>query len=495
VTVHVAAYAQLHTTRIDPNPSRVVPRLVIPYEDAQASYLRTRDLVARIKAFSPEQTASLASALLKRFNRNYDDLSATLVEHAQIVNSVLTDHEYRDFYQELVVGASFTGEFAPEAVAICNPTAVPHPDQSDLREGELRVALGARAIGEGHISTICFFEAVISGNEWDFLPHSDHLDLATIEAGSESNASMFSMFKGYRRRVEMASTNLGEKQSFQHQSSFLSQQLEGLNRWRRFALTRDSRSARSHARDRLYHARFAPDTSLSQRILLPEIADEAHGLEDARLVLFTNENGEQEYRGCYIAFDGRVAAPQLITSPNLREFEIHQLTGPATRDKGLALFPRQISGEHVAIARTNGQDIALARSSDGYFWRLTDVIHSPEYSWELLKTGNCGSPIELDEGWLLIVHGVGPMKCYSFGALLLDKRNPSIVRAKLATPLITTEGSVNTGYVPNAIYSCGSIAHNGTLWIPFSEADKRIRVASVSIDQLLSQMTFTSPGS
>ncbi|MEY4102115.1 MAG: hypothetical protein RIR88_249, partial [Actinomycetota bacterium] len=200
-------------------------------------------------------------------------------------------------------------------------------------------------------------------------------------------------------------------------------------------------------------------------------------------------DGSTEYRGCYTAFDGKMAVPQLMTSGNLREFEIHSLTGPATADKGLALFPRTINGQHLAITRADWQNIALARSDDGYFWKTSDVLYRPQQPWEIVKTGNCGSPIELDEGWLVITHGVGTMRRYSFGALLLDKTNPDRVLATLTSPLITTEGSQNDGYVPNAIYSCGGLLYDGTLWLPFSESDKRVRIASIPIQELLSNMT------
>ena len=484
-----ASFVQLHEAKLEPNPARTVTRLEVPYEDQVNSHARTQQLVQRIKALTVAETESLACAVLERFNDNYDNLSSVLIEHAHIVDSVLEERGFRDSYQELLIGSAFTAEFAPESVAICNPTAVAHPDQSDIPRGSLKVALGARAIGEGHISSICFFEAVVDDSSWRFLPHHDHLSLATIDNGLHTHENLDSVAQGYHRKVAMATTVVGEKRSSRTNPTLLGEELEGYRRWRRYALSRNTKSARTHAQDRLYQARFSAETTLSQRILLPEVTDEAHGLEDARLVNFTPLDGPTEYRGCYVAFDGRIATPRLITSGNLREFEIHRLTGPATKDKGLALFPRPVNGEYLALSRTNWQDIALARSQDGFYWRPTNVIYTPEQPWEILKTGNCGSPIELDEGWLVITHGVGPMRCYSFGAFLLDKNNPAMLKAKLTSPLISTEGSGNTGYVPNAIYSCGSIAHNGVLWLPFSEADNRIRIASVEISRLLSNMT------
>lgn len=309
MTVIAADYVRLHDSLIEPNPARVVPRLVIPLEDHAGSHARSRELVSRIKQLSSASTEELATALVARFEHNYDDFKGVLIEHAHIIDLILEEHQLRDSFQELLVGAAFTAEFAPEAVAICNPSPLVHPDQSEVPPGSLRIALAGRAIGEGHISSICFFEAVVTEDSWKFQPHHDHLALATIENGQQRHELFNSVLQGYDRKMELAGSVVGEQLAHQTNPSLLNEEVEGFLRWRRHALSRNSKTAKSHAQDTLYQARFAPETSLSQRILLPEITDEAHGLEDARFVSFTPEDGPPEYRGCYVAFDGRVAAP------------------------------------------------------------------------------------------------------------------------------------------------------------------------------------------
>lgn len=492
MTIRIAPYATLHDARLEPDPTRTVPRLIVPFEGNASSYKRTEQLAQRIKAIPAADTEKLVAVITKRFGYNFDNFTGIMKENARIIDAVLKNRGFRDNYQEILLGATFTAEFAPEAVAICNPSAVAHPDQNNLPEGSLRIAMGARAIGEGHISSICFFEAIVDAQTWRFLPHHRHLALASIDNGHGKGQRIDALREDLNRKVEMASTTVGETIYNPSTPSFIGEELEGFRRWRKYVMGQTKWAARRQTKERLYQARFSAETKLSQRILLPEVKDEAHGLEDARLVSFSQDDGETQYLGSYVAFDGRVAAPRLIKSKNLREFEIHRLNGPATKDKGLAFFPRKVNGKFLALTRTDWQDIALATSDDGYTWRPTDVIYAPEQPWEILKTGNCGSPIELEDGWLVITHGVGALRSYSFGALLLDKHNPALLKAKLTTPLVTTVGKSNTGYVPNAIYSCGGIVHDHTLWLPFSESDNRIRIASVEIDKLLSKMTSVS---
>ena len=205
-------------------------------------------------------------------------------------------------------------------------------------------------------------------------------------------------------------------------------------------------------------------------------------------MLFTHDDGRTEYRATYTAYNGHAIAPRLIVSPDLREFSVHRLAGPAARNKGMALFPRRIGGDMFALTRTDGENISIARSVHGLSWVDTAVLHRPEQLWEIVQTGNCGSPIETAEGWLVLLHGVGPMRQYSIGALLLDLDDPTIVRAKLPEPLLQPLDGMREGYVPNVVYSCGAVVHDGTVWMPYGIGDQRIRVASMRVDELLAAM-------
>jgi len=208
-------------------------------------------------------------------------------------------------------------------------------------------------------------------------------------------------------------------------------------------------------------------------------------MEDARFVLFTDDDGRVEYRATYTAYDGHAIAPRLIVSPDLCRFSIHRLSGPAAVNKGMALFPRRIGGAQYALTRTDGENVSVARSDDALSWADVALVHRPTELWEIVQSGNCGSPIETDRGWLVILHGVGPMRQYAIGALLLDLEDPTRVLSVLRTPILVATEELREGYVPNVVYSCGAIVHDGTLWLPYGVGDSRVRVASISVAELL----------
>jgi predicted GH43/DUF377 family glycosyl hydrolase len=216
-------------------------------------------------------------------------------------------------------------------------------------------------------------------------------------------------------------------------------------------------------------------------------------MEDARFVRFTGPDGAVDYRATYTAYDGRQTTPRLVTSPDLRVFTTSPLTGPAARNKGMALFPRLVSGRHVALCRSDGETTSVATSRDGQAWEPVRPIHTPQAFYELLQVGNCGSPLETPAGWLVLTHGVAPMRIYTIGAILLDLDDPTTVLATLPEPLLTPAPAESDGYVPNVVYSCGGLIHDGQLWLPYGIADARIGVASIPVKQLLARMTRTRP--
>jgi predicted GH43/DUF377 family glycosyl hydrolase len=238
-----------------------------------------------------------------------------------------------------------------------------------------------------------------------------------------------------------------------------------------------------------YVVEFAADTGLDQRVLLPTAADESNGMEDARFTRFVDDDGAVEYRATYTAYNGKQIAPRLLTSPDLRVFQAHRLAGAAARNKGMALFPRRIGGRYFALCRSDGESTGLTASSDGYVWRAPSVIQRPAAAWEVVQVGNCGPPIETDRGWLVLTHGVGPMRTYSIGALLLDLDDPSRVLGQLARPLLEPTRDERDGYVPNVVYSCGAFRHDGAIWLPYGIADARIGVAWAELDEVLDAMT------
>ena len=241
-----------------------------------------------------------------------------------------------------------------------------------------------------------------------------------------------------------------------------------------------------------YAVGFAADLELSQQVLLPSAPDESNGMEDARFVRFTADDGGVEYRATYTAFDGRRIAPRLLISPDLRTFQAHRLAGPAARNKGMALFPRMVGGRYRSLCRSDGESTSVATSVNGFVWSAPEVIQAPAASWEVLQVGNCGPPIETDRGWLVLTHGVGPMRIYSISAILLDLDDPTKVIGRLDRPFLQPTLEERNGYVPNVVYSCGGLIHDGLLWLPYGIGDSRIGVVWAPVDELLNEMTPTT---
>ncbi|WP_298229428.1 glycoside hydrolase family 130 protein [Gryllotalpicola sp.] len=410
-----------------PDPGRAIARLFLPGESTPGGEPRTEGVLARVLATSPDAIAAEAWSILDRFGARHDGLVATLRANAAAVRAPGAPDLDDDM--AIVVGAAFTAEYSVEGTALCNPSAVAHPDQSGLAPGQLRVMLSLRSIGEPHLSSVQFCEAVIGpGRRWEFLPRQAPLSRAVVSADADSS----------------------------------------------------------------YRAVFDPTSGLSTRVLFPVTDEESHGIEDVRLVAFEHDGG-REYRGTFTAYDGGSIASKLLTTTDFREFAVRSLTGPPAWTKGMALFPRLVGGMHLALGRTDGESLGLARSPDGLDWSTEEPLHGPDALWEVVQSGNCGPPIETAAGWLVLTHGVAPMRVYSIGAILLELADPSHVIGVLPGPLVEPSGLDGGGYVPNVVYSCGGIVHDGVLWIPHGVDDARIRVVSVELDALLAAMRPPSP--
>jgi predicted GH43/DUF377 family glycosyl hydrolase len=476
-------------TELTADPERVVARLFLPGEGLPSTHSRASKIAARVLALSPEQTATLARGLLADFGTRHVDTAAILHAHARAVGSRVPAAVPVSGDQAVVLGASFTAEYAIEGAALCNPSVVDHPDQSGLDAGQFRVAVALRAIGEGHLSCIEFAEAVIGpGEQWTFTQRSAPPAIADVGPGRWRTEHLRASIEHEQQLTELSSATLealpAEFTTTEVELAIQTLPAELLHH-------RDSFSALNALREMVasaYVAVFDEGTALAQRVLLPEAAEEDHGMEDARFVHFTHDDGTTEYRATYTAYDGRDIAPRLITSPDLRAFAIHRLSGPSARNKGMALFPRPVRGSHLALARTDGESISLARSTDGIIWRDETTIHVPTEPWEIVQTGNCGSPIETPHGWLVLTHGVGPLRVYSIGALLLDLDNPARVLARAGRPILEPAASSRNGYVPNVVYSCGGIVRDGRLWIPYGIGDARVAVFSTDLETLIDSL-------
>ncbi|MCW2523363.1 MAG: glycosidase related protein, partial [Frankiales bacterium] len=476
------------------DPARVIARLFLPGQETQSHGISRADaVIARVLAMSELEVGQTLSQIMTDFDERHPDLSAIFDAHAARVAHRLPPGAPVADQQRRLIGAYFTQEYAIEAAALFNPSLVAHPDQSGAGPGELRVIMSVRAVGEGHISSVEFRTGTLS-------PDGAHqaVTLSFDEPGrrlSTGEAQPAALSREFVRRAltERVDADRAEHLLSLLPSRFSAEDLQGaLASVLRDSLTRGSSDAVLSQIRRIaacnYELQFDPARRLSERVLFPFAPDESHGIEDARFTAFTDAAGDTEYWATYTAFDGAEVAPHLLRTTDFVRFESVQLIGPAAKNKGMALFPRQVGGQYLALSRWDRESIAIARSADGAWWGDAVTVKVPEQAWELIQLGNCGPPIETEAGWLVLTHGVGPMRQYSIGAILLDLADPSVLIAALDGPLLSPSADERDGYVPNVVYSCGALRHGQTLVLPYGCSDSSIRVAMVDLDQLLARL-------
>jgi predicted GH43/DUF377 family glycosyl hydrolase len=476
---------------LGPDASRVILRLFLPGEEARDGHPRVSDVVARLFERPNAADATSAASILDSFGQRTGNLRAVLLDHAAAVSSHTDRWDDLTEDERLMLGATFSAEYAIEGAALCNPSATPHPDQSGLKPGQLRVAVSLRSIGEGHVSLISFVSAIIGpGRTWTFGERTVPLTPPTLGPARWTLEHFVDLLEQHRLRddeisdavVRALGDTFGPTELEAAISTLPPQLMERHDAGPHIeALRAVVKTA--------YSLEFPESSDLAQRVVMPVAHEEIKGVEDARFVHFTTDDGIQEYRATYTAYDGTRIAPRLLISPDLRTFESHRLSGSAAHNKGIALFPRKVGGRYLALTRSDGENSSLAWSNDGRVWTHKAPVHVPRRLWEIVKTGNCGAPIETDRGWLVITHGVGPMRRYCIGAILLDIEHPEKVLARLERPLLEPDDAERNGYVPNVVYSCGSIVHEGVLWLPYGVADTHVRVASIPVTELLDAMT------
>jgi predicted GH43/DUF377 family glycosyl hydrolase len=475
------------------DPARVIARLFLPGEELYRAHSRASQVVERVMGLPEEEVERLAADLLRDFDGRHHNYQALLQHHASIVSAHVEQARELSASRTLLLGASFTAEYATEGAALCNPSAVLHPDQGGLRAGQARAALSLRGIGEGHISSIGFCSAVVGpGAQWTFEPRGLPLATADTTPGRWERTHLQAVLADQGHLDDLAGAVL-----YALPAEFEGADLErALAEAHRDLLTRSGSAATVDLLRKVissaYVASFAPDTDLGQRVLCPAADEESNGMEDARFTRFVGADGTVEYRATYTAYDGQRIAPRLLVSSDLRVFRAHRLAGTAARNKGMALFPRTVRGQHLALCRSDGESTSLASSPDGYNWSAPTVLQEPSAPWEMLQVGNCGPPIETDQGWLVLTHGVGPMRVYVIGALLLDLDDPARVVGYSRSPLLSPGAGERDGYVPNVVYSCGALLHDGLLWIPYGINDSRIAVAYAPLNRVLADMSRVS---
>ena len=455
--------------------------------------------LARIMALSERQVDDETDHMLRSFVERHQKLREFLLRRFEEVRDELFTDQALTEHRKLLIGAYFTLEYSIEAAALFNPSLVPHPDQSGVREGSLRLVLSLRATGEGHLSSIVFRTAEVDrqGNISINPPTR-----FAIGATPNPNASF------EKRLFEQKLAELGLFDDFA--ASLLADledtfSIEQLERSLERGLRRGRFSNRDHhqhiARGMLslarsnYEVHFDSDTRLSERVIFPHTQAESRGIEDARFVSFHEDDGSITYYATYSAYDGQIVLPQMIETKDFLNFRVSTLNGPEVRNKGMALFPRKINGHYVMLSRQDGENIFIMFSDLPHFWYEKSTLLRPTEPWEFMQLGNCGSPIETDDGWLVLTHGVGPMRRYSIGAILLDRDNPARVIGRMRDPLLTPIDSEREGYVPNVVYSCGALVHAGNLIIPYAMSDQCTSFATVPLSELLAELKRNPPPS
>jgi predicted GH43/DUF377 family glycosyl hydrolase len=412
-----------------PDPARVVVRpfrpAIEPRDLNPTDKTRANHIVDRVLALDPDTARNELSEVRENFEDRHRNLIETFEARADEMEEALAAHAAFTKEQRLLVGAYFMLEYSFEATALFNPSIVPHFDQSGAPEGGRRFILSLRAVGEGHVSSLTFRAGTIAAD-------------GTVTVDPTARLASIPTVKNR----ELGSNG---------------DEIELL---------------------------FSSDEDISERVIFPVTESQSNGIEDARFVQF-EEGGKSTFYATYTAYNGRAIRSELIETHDFLSFRMTSLRGAAAKNKGMALFPRRIDGRYAMIARQDNENLYLVYSDDLYSWDGGVAILKPEFPWEFVQIGNCGSPIELDEGWLLLIHGVGPVRKYSIGAVLLDKANPSKVLARTREPLIRPEPSERHGYVPNVVYTCGAMRHKDQIILPYAVSDTFSTFATIKIATLL----------
>ncbi len=428
-----ATFLNRQALYLRPDPARVIVRPFKPTTEPRdlnpTDKTRANHIVERVLALDPKVAAQLLADVLENFEDRHRNLLETFEARADVMEQALAAHGTFSSVQRQLIGAYFLNEYSFEASALFNPSIVPHPDQSDAPKGGLRFVLSLRAVGEGHVSSLTFRAGTVAAD------------------GSLSVDPTARLASSPRIKLRVPRPDGDD-----------------------IELT------------------FNADEELSERVIFPVTDSQSNGIEDARFVEFS-DGGRKIYYATYTAYSGKAIRSELIETRDFLSFRMTPLRGTAALNKGMALFPRKIDGKYAMIARQDNENLYLIYSEDLHQWDGGQAVLKPQFPWEFVQIGNCGSPIELDEGWLLLTHGVGPLRKYSIGAALLDKTDPSKVLARSVEPLLHPEASEREGYVPNVVYTCGAIRHNDQIILPYAVSDTYSNFATIKIAALMKAMS------
>jgi predicted GH43/DUF377 family glycosyl hydrolase len=481
----------IHLTRaatiLKPEQSRVLLRRFDP-----GGAERVSGIMTRIMALPEDRVGPLLEEVSSEFSQRHKEICKSFLQRFEQVRGSLAATGDISLERKLLIGSYFLAEYSLESAALFNPSIVSHPDQSGLAAEALRFILSLRATGEGHISSITFRVGII---------HSDQRIEVFEPAGFLNEPQQVPNAAYEKALFERKLAELGLTGEFTSQlmsrlaDSFTLDELRSAIKVAKLPLTggmlsEDHTIARGIwmlARSN-YEVQFEPDQELSERIIFPSTPSQRNGIEDARFVSFDNEDATRRYFATFTAFDGTTVVPELLETSDFLLFKFISLNGPAAKNKGMAMFPRKIGGRFAMLGRQDNETISLMLSDNIHFWNDHLPLLKPAFPWELIQIGNCGSPIETEAGWLVLSHGVGPMRKYCIGAFLLDLDDPSKVLGRLCEPLLKPNQNEREGYVPNVVYTCGALVHNGELVIPYGMADHATGFATVPLAEVLEGM-------
>lgn len=473
--------------RVNPDARRVIARFFFNGND------RAKEVINRVMAITGDNAFGIISPILQEYSKRHRNITRVLNRHCSKLKPLFEelgiDFEQLSVYRKLLIGSYFTHEYSIESAAFFNPSIVEDPDQGELEDGQRRVIISFRAVGEGHISSITFRRALIDkDNNITVIPAGNYIDEAEIIRNAVYNKKLF-FEKAVTTQINIDVLREVESELDHHfEYATLRRVIIDSQKLQEDDLKKLEYDKILWLADSYYEIVFSMDTDISDRVIFPISEYERKGIEDARFVKFTHDDGSQTYYATYTAYDGSLIMPKLLQTDDFYDFRIMPLYGAGAQNKNLALFPRKVNGKYVMISRIDGCNNYIMYSDKINIWENPIKLQEPKFTWEFVQMGNCGSPIETEHGWIMITHGVGAMRRYVLGASLLKLDDPAVEIGRLKEPLLIPNADEREGYVPNVLYSCGAIVHNGKLIIPYGISDSATGFAEVSLDDLIDKL-------
>jgi predicted GH43/DUF377 family glycosyl hydrolase len=473
--------------RINPDPKRVIARFFFNGSD------RAKEVIQRVMSISEEVAFAIVSPLLQEYSRRHRNITRVLNRNCSKLQPLLTelniDFETLTVYRKLLLGSYFTHEYSIESAAFFNPSIVEDPDQTELQEGQRRVIISFRAVGEGHISSITFRRALLDqSNNITVLPAGSYIDEAEVVRNAVYNKKLFFERAAITQINIDVLKELEDKLDHHFEYSNLHRIIMDSQKLQESDMKKLEYDKVLWLADSYYEILFSLDTDISDRVIFPISEYERKGIEDARFVHFKDEDDSSVYYATYTAYDGSLIMPKLLQTNDFYNFKIMPLYGAGAQNKNLALFPRKINGKFAMLSRIDGCNNYIMYSDKINIWEKPILLQKPKFTWEFIQIGNCGSPIETKHGWIIITHGVGPMRRYVLGASLMKLDDPTIEIGRLLEPLLIPNSDEREGYVPNVLYSCGALIHNGKLIIPYGVSDSSTAFAEVDLEELITKL-------